>query len=195
MTNTFIFLAYLLLFMGIFKIGPFFKKSGIPLKWLIGIFLFKICMGAIFLNSATSPTGDYTRFYKDAHYLIHTLAEQPKLLWSYILLPQNAWDYNQILPYLQKCLINGVPAHNHFTLKLYLVEYLLTDGNRYAGVVIMAFLQVVATVFVFKTIVENYPKLPKFLLLTLLLFPFSFNFFTNIFHKEGFIFLGLSICI
>ena len=152
-------------------------------------------MGSIFLHHATSPTGDYTKFYKDTHYLVTTLSAQPKMLWAYILLPEFAWESSQITPYIQQCAISNAPTHNLFTFKLYLIQYLLTDGFRYAGVVIMALLQVIATVFLFKTFFSKNIGVPKIVFIGILLLPLNFNFFTNIFHKEGFIFLGLSICV
>jgi hypothetical protein len=191
-----LFAAYLILFSWLVTKVKFFNRSGFTNSQLVIIFLLKV-MAGIFYGWIGVYYGQMAQMIDTWAYHVQGL-EEYKLLISHpvhfftslfhnsyeggytnFLLSQNSW-WND--------------AKANFFIKVMAIFDLFSFGNYYVNVIFYSFLSLFGPMAIYKVMKDVFPSQKIPVLIASFLIP-SFLYWTSGLHKEGFIFLGISLLI
>lgn len=196
MEHYLLFAAYLILFAWLVTKVKFFTKAGFTNSQLVILFLLKV-MAGIFYGWIGVYYGQMAQMIDTWAYHVQSLQEY-KLLTSHpiefftslfhtdykggytnFLVSQNSWW-------------NDVKAN--FLIKIMAIFDLFSFGNYYVNVIFYSFLSLFGPVAVYRVMKNVFPDKKIPVLVATFLIP-SFLYWTSGLHKEGLIFVGLSLMI
>jgi hypothetical protein len=191
-----LFAAYLVLFAWLITKIKFFNRSGFTNSQLVIIFLLKV-MAGIFYGWIGVYYGQMAQMIDTWAYHVQGLQEY-KLLISHPIefvtsLFHNDYEggYTNFL-HSQNSWWNDVKAN--FFIKIMAFFDLFSFGNYYINVIFYSFLSLFGPMAIYKVMKDVFP-LQKTPVLIACFFAPSFLYWTSGLHKEGLIFLSLSLII
>jgi hypothetical protein len=191
-----LFAAYLIFFAWLVTKVKFFTKAGFTNSQLVILFLLKVMAGIFY--------GWIGVYYGQMAQMIDTWAYHVESLQEYKLLISHPIDFftslfhNSYKGGYTNFLVsenswwNDVKAN--FLIKIMAIFNLFSFGNYYVNVIFYSFLSLFGPFAVYRVMTDVFPakKLP--VLIATFLVP-SFLYWTSGLHKEGLIFVGLSLMI
>lgn len=196
MEHYLLFTAYLIFFAWLVTKVKFFTHSGFTNSQLIIIFLLKVMAGIFY--------GWIGIYYGQMAQMIDTWAYHVESLQEYKLLITHPIDFFTSLfqNTYEGGYTNFLTSHNswwndvkaNFLIKIMAVFDLFSFGNYYVNVIFYSFLSLFGPVAIYRIMKDNFPDKKTALLIATFLVP-SFLYWTSGLHKEGLIFLGLSLMV
>ncbi|MFP5040101.1 hypothetical protein [Parasediminibacterium sp. JCM 36343] len=186
------FLVYLLLFCFIITRVTFFRKSGIRLFLLVGIFCLKVGVGVLyglyFNLPSQSGTADTWRFYRESLPETQLLLHEPLLFVKSLVSHGYAQAGN---------LFVGANSYwndlkDNIIIKLLAIANVFTRSNYYVDIVFFNFCYLFGLVAFYK-LVKTYSNTHKYLLIIGVFLLPSFLFWCSGIHKDGLLFSALGI--
>ena len=186
-------LAYSCFFSLLIYTHPFFKKAGIPIKWLLLIYILKIIAGLAY--NQFHLIGDAGNRAADAQYILSALVEHPISVLKFLFLPDFMWDSFELQPYRSQFFVPD-GFHSEYTLiRVYTIGMLVTGGYFNGVIPIIGFLMLIANINYFNLFKKEFPNLnTTFLLMIICLTP-SLTFFTAGLYKEALIYIGIGLIL
>ncbi len=187
-----LFILYLLLFCWVITRLNFFKNSGIASNVLIILFLIRIASGFInsYINLYHYSVSDVTEFHKEG------IAE-------YYLLIHNPREY------LTNIFHNSYPTYSGFLettnsfwndlrsnmiAKILSIFNVFSHRNFFINTLFFNFLMFFGAIYFYRVFIKIFPSYKKAIIACVFLLP-SVIFFTSGIHRDGFIYLSLSMVI
>lgn len=190
------FTAYLIFFAWLVTKVKFFTHSGFTNSQLVIIFLLKVMAGIFY--------GWIGIYYGQMAKMIDTWAYHVESLQEYKILISHPVDFFTSLfrNSYEGGYTNFLTSHNswwndvkaNFFIKVLAVFDLFSFGNYYINVIFYSFLSLFGPVGIYRVMKDIFPNKKTALLIATFLIP-SFLYWTSGLHKEGLIFLGLSLMI
>lgn len=191
-----LFVLYLVFFCWLVTRIPFFKKTGLPARWLVVLFVLKVAAGMAYgWFHAQSPhyetEADTWKFFFDAKAQTRQLVQNPLrfLLDTF----ENPYDrrYRHFFG-VANSFWNDLK--HIYMVKLVALFNLFSGNSFYTNIIFYSFLTFFGPVAFLRVMQDVFPG--RLLLLTAgtFLFP-SFLFWTSGIHKDGLIFLYVSIAV
>lgn len=196
LTHYLLFAAYLVLFSWLVTKIKFFNRSGFTSSQLVIIFLLKVMAGIFY--------GWIGVYYGQTAQMIDTWAYHLQGLGEYKLLVSHPVDFFTSLFHnsyeggytnflnSQNSWWNDVKAN--FFIKLMAIFDLFSFGNYYVNVIFYSFLTLLGPMAIYRVMKDVFPSQKIPVLIACFLIP-SFLYWTSGLHKEGLIFVGLSLLI
>ncbi len=191
-----LFAAYLILFSWLVTKVKFFTRSGLTNSQLVIIFLLKV-MAGIFYGWVGVYYGEMAQMVDTWFYHVEGLKEY-KILTSnpiefFTNLFHNSYEsgYTNFLV-SENSWWNDVKSN--FIIKVMAVFHLFSFGNYYVNVIFYSFLSLFGPMAIYRVMKDVFPSQNMMVLLATFLAP-SFLYWTSGLHKEGLIFVGLSLII
>ena len=191
-----LFAAYLILFAWLVTKVNFFTRSGFTNSQLVIIFLLKVMAGIFY--------GWIGVYYGDMAQMLDTWAYHVQGLEEHKLLMTHPWDFvsslfrNSYTEGYSNFLVsknswwNDVKAN--FFIKVMAIFDVFSFGNYYVNVIFYSFISFFGPMAIYRVMKDVFPAQKIPVLLATFLLP-SFLYWTSGLHKEGLIFLGLSLMI
>ena len=186
------FILYLILFCFVISWIPFFKKSGISVWVLIGLFCIKVAVGVVYGMYLKTPAfvdkADTWRFYRES------LPETQLLLHHPLLFIKSIFTHS----YTETGgLFSGKNSYwndlkDNIIIKLMAVCNVFTRNNYFTNVIFFNFSFLFGLVAFFK-LVWFYSRTHKYCLLAAIFLMPSFLFWGSGIHKDGLLFSALGI--
>ena len=193
MTNL-LFAVYLLLFSWLVTKVKFFKESGLTQYQLIILFLLKVIAGTIY--------GWIGVYYGDMAQMVDTWGYHYESINQYQLLMSHPKEFFTDIFHntYQDGLTNFFTTQNswwndlkgNILTKVFALFNIFSFGNYYTNVIFYCFLTLFGPVAIYRVMKDNFSQNRIAILFSTFLIP-SFIFWTSGLHKEGIIFLGLSL--
>lgn len=194
MEHYLLFTVYLIFFAWLVTKVKFFTHSGFTNSQLVIIFLLKVMAGIFY--------GWIGIYYGQMAQMIDTWAYHVESLQEYKLLISHPIDFFTSLFHngYEGGYTNFLTSHNswwndvkaNFFIKVLAIFNLLSFGNYYVNVIFYSFLSLFGPIAIYRVMKDNFPDKKTALLIATFLVP-SFLYWTSGLHKEGLIFLGLSL--
>ena len=189
-----LFVAYLVLFAWLVTKVKFFTRSGLSNPQLIILFLLKV-MAGIFYGWIGLYYGGLAQMQDTWGF--HTYGVQ-----EYHLLFQDPQDYFTNLfrdPY-QKGISSFFDSSDSYWndlkgnvfIKILSILNIFSFGYYYVNVILYSFISLIGPIAIYKVMTDVFPGKKIAIVLATFLIP-SFLYWTSGLHKEGFIFLGISL--
>ena len=191
-----LFAAYLVVFAWLVTKVKFFTRSGLTHSQLVILFLLKVMAGIFY--------GWIGVYYGEMAQMIDTWAYHVESMQEYHLLLNHPVNFFTSLFHTtyEGGYSNFLTTHNswwndvkaNFLIKIMALFNLFSFGHYYINVIFYSFLTLFGPVAIYRVMQDVFhaKKLP--LVITCFLLP-SFLYWTSGLHKEGMIFLGLSLMI
>ena len=196
MDHYLLFTAYLILFAWLVTKIKFFAKAGFTNSQLIIIFLLKVMAGIFY--------GWIGIYYGQMAQMIDTWAYHVESLQEYKLLISHPINFFTSLFHsnYQDGYTNFLVSHNSwwndvkrdFLIKIFAIFNLFSFGNYYVNVIYYSFLSLFGPIAIYRVMKDVFPVKKVPVLIASFLIP-SFLYWTSGLHKEGLIFVGLSLMI
>lgn len=196
MEHYLLFTAYLIFFAWLVTKVKFFTHSGFTNSQLVIIFLLKVMAGIFY--------GWIGIYYGQMAQMIDTWAYHVESLQEYKLLTSHPIDFFTSLFHnsYEGGYTNFLTSHNSwwndvkalFLIKIMAVFDLFSFGNYYVNVIFYSFLSLFGPVAVYRVMKDIFPEEEKPVLIAIFLIP-SFLYWASGLHKEGLIFVGISLLI
>jgi len=191
-----LFLGYLLFFSWLVTRVKFFTKTGLSAPQLIILFLLKVLAGIFY--------GWIGRYYGNLAQMQDTWAYHVNSLQEYQLLLNDPWTcftnifYNPYEGGFMKFFISQdsywSDIKGNFFIKILSLFNVFSFGHYYVNVIIYSFLSLFGPIAIFHVMNHAFPGKRLQILLATFLIP-SFLYWCSGIHKEGLIFLGISIAV
>ena len=191
-----LFAAYLILFAWLVTKVKFFTRSGFTNSQLVIIFLLKV-MAGIFYGWIGVYYGDMAQMLDTWAYHVQGL-EEHKLLMTHPVDFVSSLFHNSYKEGYSNFLVsknswwNDVKAN--FFIKVMAIFDVFSFGNYYVNVIFYSFISFFGPIATYRVMKDVFPAQKIPVLLATFLLP-SFLYWTSGLHKEGLIFLGLSLMI
>ena len=189
-----LFAAYLVLFAWLVTKIKFFAQSGFSSSQLVIIFLLKVMAGIFY--------GWIGIYYGQMAQMIDTWAYHVQSLQEYHLLTTHPIDFftNLFHNSYEGGYTNFLSSRNswwndvkaNFFIKIMAIFDLFSFGNYYVNVIFYSFISLFGPMAIYRIMKDVFPRQKVPLLIAVFLVP-SFIYWTSGLHKEGLIFLGLSL--
>ena len=191
-----LFAAYLLLFAWFVTKIRFFTTSGLTHPQIIIIFLLKVMAGIFY--------GWIGLYYGNLAQMVDTWGYHYESLQEYRLLQSDPYEYLTNLfhnPY-KEGLLNFLDSNNSYWndlkgnvfIKVLSIFNILSFGHYYVNVIFYSFVSIFGPMAIFRVMNDVFPGKKITVMLAAFLVP-SFIYWTSGIHKEGLIFLGISLII
>jgi hypothetical protein len=188
-----LFAAYLVLFAWLITKVKFFTNSGLTNGQLVIIFLLKVMAGILY--------GWIGVYYGEMAKMVDTWSYHYESIREYDLLRSNPGEFFGSLFhnsykdgytrfFSEQSWWNDLKAN--LFIKILAIFNLFSFGNYYINVILYSFLSIFGPIAMYRIMKDMYPKKNVAVLLATFLIP-SFIYWTSGLHKDGFIFLGLSL--
>lgn len=191
-----LFTAYLILFAWLVTKVKFFTHSGFTNSQLVILFLLKVMAGIFY--------GWIGVYYGQMAQMIDTWAYHVESLQEYKILTTHPIDFFSSLFHndYPGGYTNFLVSHNswwndvkaNFLIKIMAIFDLFSLGNYYVNVIFYSFLSLFGPMAIYKVMKDVFPVKRIPVLIATFLVP-SFLYWTSGLHKEGLIFVGLSLMI
>lgn len=196
MEHYLLFAAYLVLFAWLVTKVKFFTRTGFSNPQLVILFLLKV-MAGIFYGWLGVYYGKFAKMLDTWTYHIESLREYKLLLshpvkfFTSIFTTTYEGGYTNFLT-THNSWWNDVKAN--FLIKIMAIFNVFSFGNYYINAIFYAFISLFGAVAIYRIMIDLFPFKRTAVAIACFLVP-SFLFWTSGLHKEGLIFLGLSLII
>ena len=191
-----LFLGYLLFFSWLVTRVKFFTKTGLSSPQLIILFLLKVLAG-IFYGWIGRYYGNLAQMQDTWGYHLNSLQEYQLLLKDPVDFFTNIF-YNPYDGGFMKFFISQdsywSDIKGNFFIKILSIFNLFSFGHYYVNVIIYSFVSLFGPIAIFRVMNHAFPGKRLQVLLATFLIP-SFLYWCSGIHKEGLIFLGISIAV
>lgn len=189
-----LFAAYLILFAWLATRVKFFKNSGLTSSQLIIVFLLKVMAGIFY--------GWIGVYYGEMAQMVDTWAYHYESITEYRLLQNDPAEFFKSL--FRNTYEDGYgkffstdnswwnDLKGTFFIKIISLFNLISFGNYYVNVIFYSFITLFGVVGIYRIMQDIFPRNKIAVLLATFLVP-SFIYWTSGLHKDGFIFLGISM--
>jgi hypothetical protein len=193
MFNILLICFYVFLFSLLIKKSSSFRLAGFSYEWVVFIFIIKVAVGIVYgiIHNLNNWGGDTYWYFVLANEIYNTLFEYPGYYISSFVgfrpeppIPE-VFLYPPINEYIEHF---GV----YFIVHIHAIVRIFSFGYYDVHVVFMAFISTIAGINFYK-VFKGFSKLANWLLLLIVFFTPSVLFWTTGFHKDTFVFLGISI--
>ncbi len=191
-----LFAIYLLFFCWLIIRIPFFQKSGLNSKWLIGLFILKVAAGVAYgWFFTTIPnyenSADTWKFFFQGKQDTQLLLNYPLQYFTSIVDNPYGKEYRH--------LFSSVNSYWNDLKHIYMVKIVslfnLFSGSRYyVNVILYSFITFFGPVALIRVMNDVFPNRLKLITCSTFLFP-SFLFWSSGIHKDGLVFTLLSLAV
>jgi hypothetical protein len=190
-----LFTVYILLFTWLITRLPFFRKSGLGGKWLIGLFLLKIAAGCFYgyvhtLSQYYPDKIDTWRFFFQSLPETELLKKDPAAFWKSLF--GNGYEHTGGFLSNANSYWNDL-KHNIMLLLMSLFN-LFSRGNYYINVVFYNFIAFSGLVALYRVFTASFPHKRTVVFISIFLIP-SVVFWGSGFHKEGLLLSALGFIL
>lgn len=191
-----LFIAYLLLFTWLVTRLRFFRESGISRPIFIILFLLKVMAGIFYgwmgvYYAGTAQMVDTWHYHEQARIEYAILWDNPGEYFSNLFISHYPGGYGGFFA-SSDSYWNDLKS-NVF-IKFVSILHFFSQENYYVNVIFYSFLSFFGPVALFRVLKEQYPRQRIPILIGIFLAP-SFLYWCSGLHKEGFLFLGLSLIV
>ncbi len=185
------FFIYLAVFCWLLTKIKFVKEAGFTATIIILLFLVRIAVGCIngYLNLYHFPVSDVLNYHNQGLDEYRLLLSSPKEYFMNIFKYDNS--YTAFLDTTDSFWNN---LRSDLIIKMLSVFNIFSRGNFFINVIFFNFLVFFASVSFYKVFITIFPDKKRLLIICLFLLP-SLIYFSAGIHRDGLIFLGLSIFI
>ena len=185
------FFIYLGIFCWLLSRIKFIRETGLSQKIIVGLFLIRIIAGCTngYINLYYYPVSDISTYHNDGIAEYHLLFNDPKEYFSNIFKYDNS--YTAFLDITDSFWNN---LRSDLIIKMLSIFNIFSRGNFFINTIFFNFLVFFGSVSLYKVFISIFPFKKKLLIFSLFLLP-SLIYFTGGIHRDGLIFLGLSIFI
>jgi hypothetical protein len=173
-----------------------FKKIGLPIRFITAIFITKVLLSIIYtyLHFEIYGGADISTYYNDSMIIYNSFKQSPLKYLMLTLGPNNLLQTPDFIAQEVDAMGYWNDSSSYSIIRFYAVCNLISNGNIYVAGVFMAFLSTVGLLFLYKSIMICSPHLSESILLKVILFASpSFMFWSSGVHKEGLIITGLGM--
>lgn len=191
-----LFAIYLLFFCWLITRIPFFQKSGLNSKWLIGLFILKVAAGVAYgWFFTTIPnyenSADTWKFFFQGKEDTRLLLNHPLQYFTSIVDNPYGKEYRH--------LFSSVNSYWNDLKHIYMVKIvsvfnLLSGSRYYVNVIFYSFITFFGPVALVRVMNDVFPNRLKLITCSTFLFP-SFLFWSSGIHKDGLVFTLLSAAV
>jgi len=191
-----LFVAYLVFFAWLVTRVGFFKRSGLTHSQLIIIFLLKVMAGIFY--------GWIGLYYGNMAQMVDTWSFHYSSLQEYQLLKTNPAEFftnlfhdpyeNGITKFFETTDSYWSDLKGNFLIKILSLLNIFSFGHYYINVIFISFISMFGPIAIYRVMTDVFPEKKLQVLLATFLIP-SFLYWTSGIHKEGLIFLGLSLVV
>ena len=194
---------YVLLFSAIIMRSKLFSSGGLGNRYFLGAFYLKLLFGLvlwyiyahIYKNRISS---DVFKYYDDSKIIFATLHSSVKDYLTLITGIGDSGNYYQDIYHSMNSWGNGygttLYSNSHFIIRINALFMLLSHGHYGVHVVFMCFISLAGLTLIYKAFVPFLQDKSKMLFVAIFLFP-SVLLWSSGILKEGFVWLGLGLCI
>ena len=170
---------------------PFVKKAGIEYKILVSLFFLRIIFGVLngYLNLYILTSSDTKMYHIRGLDEYHLLLSSPKK-YFYNFLDNPHKDYTSGFFSASNSYWNDLK--DRIIDKILSILDLFTFGDFFSNVLIYNFFIFLGSILMYKLFLKLFPAKSNYILIGIFCLP-SFLFFSSGLHKEGLIFIGISI--
>lgn len=191
-----LFVVFLVFFSLLVTQLPFFKKTGLSKSQLVILFLLKVIAGMFY--------GWIGIYYGSYAQMVDTWSYHYQAIDEYKLLGTQPYEYftnlfhnpypGGILNFFGSTDSYWNDLKSNIFIKLLSIFDIFSFGNYYINVIFYCFLSYIGPIAFYRVITDVYPNHKSKILLATFLIP-SFFYWTSGIHKEGLIFVGISLVI
>jgi len=194
MLHLLIFLAYLALFTWLTARNGFFKKTGIPVKWMAVIFLAKVGVACLYgymysLQPDFTTRTDTWRFFHESLFEMKALRNDPAIFFKDLFHDPYQSGFRRIFS-TKYSYWNDL--RNNVMVKMTTIFNLFSFGNYYTNTIFYTFLTLFGPAALYRTFRGRFPDSGATLLIACFFVP-SFLFWGSGVHKEGLMMLMLGL--
>lgn len=188
-----LFIVYCVLFCWLIPRIPFFKKSGLPAKLLLTLFMLRVFVSIISaaINLYYLPISDSVNFNLFGIEEYHLLFQNPHEYVVNIFHANSPQAYSRLLDDSHSYWNN---LRTNLLIKMLSIFDLFSFGNYFVNTLIYNFLVFFGFVALYRVFVKLFPTSFYQLIIGVFLVP-SALFFTSMIHRDGLIFLSLAMLI
>lgn len=188
-----LFILYCALFCWLIPRISFFKKSGLPARLLLTLFVLRILVLIIssYLNRYYFPVSDSVVLNKFGIEEYHLLFQNPHEYFLNIFQSNSPEAYSRLLDDSHSYWNN---LRTNLLIKMMSIFDLLSFGNFLINTLFYNFLVFFGFIALFRVFIKIFPKCYYLLLTCIFIFP-SALFFTSMINRDGLILLSLSMII
>ena len=190
------FAAYLVLVAWLVTRVKFFTNSGLSKSQLVILFLLKVMAGifygwiGVYYGEMAKMIDTWWYHYESLHET-QLLKNDPTEFFSNLFRNSYEGGYTKFLS-THNSWWNDVKAN--FLIKIMAIFNLLSFGHYYVNVIFYSFITLFGPVAMFRVMKDVFPERRQIVLLTCFLIP-SFLYWSSGLHKEGLIFVGLTLMV
>ena len=194
--NYLLFITYLLFFSWLVTRVRFFTQSGIDKPVLIMLFLLKVMAGIFYgwmgvYYGGTAQMVDTWHFHEEARIEYQILWDRPGEYFSNLFISNYPQGYGG---FFDSSLSYWNDLKSNVFIKFVSILHIFSFENYYINVIFYSFLSFFGPVALFRVLKEKFPDAQKALIAGIFLIPSSLYWCSGL-HKEGFLFLGISLII
>lgn len=188
-----LFIFYLVLFCWFISRLRFFKSSGLPIRILIVLFIIRIfsLLVGCYVNLYILPVSDSLAFHRMGIDEFNLLFSHPHEYFVNIFQDPYAHGYSRLLEDSNSFWNN---FRTNLIAKMLSVFDFFSFKNFWINTLFFNFLVFFGCVALYKTFIQLFPKGFSQLIFCIFLFP-SALFYTSMIHRDGLIFLSLSMIV
>jgi len=188
-----LFILYCVLFCWLIPRIPFFKKSGLPSRLLLTLFVLRILVLIVssYLNRYYFPVSDSVTLNKFGIDEYHLLFQNPHEYFVNIFQSNSPEAYSRLLDDSHSYWNN---LRTNLLIKMLSIFDLFSFGDFLINTLFYNFLVFFGFIALFRVFIKIFPKCYYLLIATIFIFP-SALFFTSMIQRDGLILLSLSMII
>ncbi len=191
-----LFAGYLILFAWLVTKVPFFTKTGLTPAQLIILFLVKVMAGIFYgwigiYYGELAQMVDTWAFHYESLKEYQLLLSHPQEFFSSLFHNTYKAGYGEFLS-SENSWWNDL--HGNLFIKILALFNVASFGNYYVNVIFYSFISLFGPMAIYRVMINEYPQSKVGVLIATFLIP-SFIYWTSGLHKDGIIFLGLSLII
>lgn len=187
-----LFIFYTVLFCWLITRIKFFKGSGLGNHLLIILFLIRIISGiaSCYINAYYYPVSDAVRFHEDGVVEFNLLFNNPYEYLTNIF----HTNYNNYSNFLESSGSFWNDLRTNIIAKILSIFDVFSAQNFFINTLFFNFLMFFGGIYFYKVFIKIFPSHRFIIIICIFLLP-SVVYFTSGIHRDGFIFLSLSIVI
>lgn len=187
-----LFIFYTIVFCWLITRLKFFKKSGLGNRVFITLFLIRVICGLVngYINLYYYPISDAIEFHKQGLAEYHTLFNNP---YGYLTNIFHS-NYNNYSNFLESSGSFWNDLRTNIIAKVLSIFNIFSGKNFFINGLFFNFLVFFGAVYFYRVFIKIFPKHQLIIIICTFLLP-SVVYFTSGIHRDGLIFLSLSIVI
>lgn len=191
-----LFVIYLFLFAWLVTKTRFFTATGLSTTTLLSLFLLKVIAGIFYgwmgtHYSGTAQMVDTWNYHAQGIKELEVLFDRPTEYFTNLFHNPYPGGYSKLFA-SSGSFWNDLKSN--IFIKFLSILDLFSQGRYYVNVIFFAYLTLFGPLAIFRVMKEQFPRQEKWILAAIFLCP-SFLYWSSGIHKEGLLFLGISLII